>query len=636
MVASDMSPVVASGSGPVLPEWQGAAAGVSGATLAELFEAQVARTPGLPAVLFDGGSFCYSELDAQANRLARWLIARGAGPERVVALALPRSVQIIVAMLAVAKSGAAFLPVDPGYPAERIAFMLADSEPVLVLTLAGIAPAVGAGVDVVGLDDPATEAVLAGLSAAPVSDVDRGVPLRLANPAYVIYTSGSTGRPKGVVVSHAGLANFSAAEIARYVVRPGDRVLEFSSPSFDASVLELCMSLPAGAALVVPPAGPLLGEHLAEVLDRFRVTHALIPPAALATVPAEIARGGVPHFQGVIVGGDACTAELVSLWAPGRRMINSYGPTEATVVATWSDPLEPAAGAPPIGRPLPNTAAYVLDGDLRPVPVGVAGELYVAGVGLARGYLRRPGLTAQRFVANPYGPAGSRMYRTGDLVRWTDSGELEFAGRTDDQVKIRGFRIEPGEIETALTGHPSVAHAAVIAREDEPGHKRLVAYIVPSGQPPEPAELRGYLGAGLPEYLVPAAFVLLDELPISPNGKLDRRALPAPEPARAPVAEQVAPRTATEEAVALIWADVLHQNNIGIHDDFFELGGDSIRSLLIASRASAAFDVALTPRDVLTARTTAVLAQAIEDQILHDLERVALGADSGVGNGDDY
>ncbi|HVQ91873.1 MAG TPA: non-ribosomal peptide synthetase, partial [Mycobacteriales bacterium] len=398
---------------------------------------------------------------------------------------------------------------------------------------------------------------------------------------------------------------------------------------------ELCMSLPAGAALVVPPPGPLLGEHLADVLDRFQVTHALIPPAALATVPAETARGGIPHFQGVIVGGDACTAELVARWAPYRRMINSYGPTEATVVATWSDPLEPAGGAPPIGRPLPNTSAYVLDAELRPVPVGVAGELYVAGVGLARGYLRRPGLTASRFVANPYGPAGARMYRTGDLVRWTDGGVLEFAGRVDEQVKIRGFRIEPGEIETALTGHPSVAHAAVIAREDEPGHKQLVAYIVPSGQPPEPAELRGYLAAGLPEYMMPAAFVLLAELPISPNGKLDRHALPAPEPARAPVADQVAPRTATEEAVALIWADVLHQNSVGIHDDFFELGGDSIRSLLIASRASAAFDVALTPRDVLTARTTAVLAQAIEDQILHDLERVALGADSGAGNSDD-
>ncbi|HVQ95301.1 MAG TPA: AMP-binding protein, partial [Mycobacteriales bacterium] len=286
MVASATYPPVPGGSDPALPEWpgewHGAAVEVPGRTLGELFEAQVARTPNRPAVLFDGGSLTYSEVDAAANRLARWLIRCGAGPERVVALALPRSAQIIVAMLAVAKAGAAYLPVDPAYPADRIAFMLADAEPVLVLTLGGPVPASRSGVIV--LDDPATESILAGLPARPVTDAERRAPLRLANPAYVIYTSGSTGRPKGVVVSHAGLANFSAAEIQRYVVHPGDRVLEFSSPSFDASVLELCMSLPAGAALVVPPPGPLLGEHLADVLDRFQVTHALIPPAALATV----------------------------------------------------------------------------------------------------------------------------------------------------------------------------------------------------------------------------------------------------------------------------------------------------------------------------------------------------------------
>ncbi|MEN3357664.1 MAG: hypothetical protein V7637_1646 [Mycobacteriales bacterium] len=613
-----------------LVDWNGVEVDVPAATLAELFESRADRTPDAPALLSGTGSLRYAELEARANRLARLLIGRGAGPETVVALAQPRSVEIIVSMLAVAKAGAAYLPVDPAYPADRIEFMLADSQPVLVLTtaeFAGCLPASAAGVLV--QDEPDTAADIASRSRLRVSDVDRLAPLRLAHPAYVIYTSGSTGRPKGVVVSHAGLANFSAAEIQRYAVHPGDRVLEFSSPSFDASVLELCMSLPAGAALVVPPPGPLLGQHLADVLAAFQVTHALIPPAALATVPEAVARAGVPHFQGVIVGGDACTAELVARWAPYRRMINSYGPTEATVVATWSDPLEPDAGTPPIGRPLPNTAAYVLDRELRPVPAGVAGELYVAGVGLARGYLRRPGLTAERFVANPFGPSGSRMYRTGDLVRWSADGQLEFAGRVDEQVKIRGFRVEPGEIEIALRAHPAVAQAAVIAREDEPGARRLVAYVVPADARAgsAAADLRAHLGATLPDYMVPAAFVTLDALPLSPNGKLDRKALPAPAAETAMTTRHVPPRTPTEESVATIWAEVLHQERVGVLDDFFELGGDSIRSLLIASRASAAFDISLTPRDVLTARTAAALAQAIEDQILHELEQLALAGD---------
>ncbi|HVQ94814.1 MAG TPA: amino acid adenylation domain-containing protein, partial [Mycobacteriales bacterium] len=374
---------------------------------------------------------------------------------------------------------------------------------------------------------------------------------------------------------------------------------------------ELCMSLPAGAALVVPPPGPLLGEHLADVLDRFQVTHALIPPAALATVPAGIARDGLPAFTGVIVGGDACTADLVSLWAPGRRMINSYGPTEATVVSTWSDPLAPGAGAPPIGRPLPNTSAYVLDAELRPVPVGMAGELYVAGAGLARGYLRRPGLTASRFVADPFGAPGARMYRTGDVVRWTAAGVIEFAGRADEQVKIRGFRIEPGEIETALVGHPAVVQAVVVAREDEPGLRRLVAYVVPAGPMPPARQLRAHLAATLPDYMVPAAFVPLAALPLSPNGKLDRRALPAPVPTASIVddgAGRVGPDTGTERRLAAIWAEVLGHEDLGVHDDFFELGGDSILAFRVLSRVRAAFGVELPPRALFEARTVAGLA----------------------------
>jgi amino acid adenylation domain-containing protein/non-ribosomal peptide synthase protein (TIGR01720 family) len=598
-------------------EWNDTDRAVPAATLPELFEAQVARTPDLPAVLFDGGSLSYAELEMRANRLAHLLIGRGVGPERIVALALPRSVEIVVAQLAVVKAGAAFLPVDPAYPPERIAFMLTDAAPALVITMAEQAaelPPVVAAPDVLAVDDPGTGRALADLPDYSPADADRLSPLELAHPAYVIYTSGSTGRPKGVVVSHRGLANFSAAEVDHYAVRTGDRVLQFSSPSFDASVLELCMSLPVGAALVVPPPGPLLGDQLAQVIAERGVTHALIPPAALATVPAAAA-GELTCFRMVTVGGDACTAELVERWAAGRRMINSYGPTECTVVATWSRPLAPDDGVPPIGRPIWNTRAHVLDEELRPVPVGVAGELYVSGIGLARGYLRRPGLTAQRFVADPYGAPGDRMYRTGDLVRWNADGELEFVGRADDQVKIRGFRIELGEIEAALQGHPGIDAAVVTAREDRPGDKRLVAYVVPAAPPGEsaPAEWREFLSRSLPVYMLPAAFVILGQLPISPNGKLDRRALPAPEPSASAGTRYVAPRTDTERALAEIWAEVLGAARVGVHDDFFQLGGDSIQGVRILSRIRAALGVELSPRAVFDAPSVARLAAAVRD-----------------------
>ncbi|XVV06967.1 amino acid adenylation domain-containing protein [Actinosynnema sp. CA-248983] len=472
------------------------------ASFASLVEAQVARTPDALA-LAGGAELTYAELNAAANRLAHHLIAAGAGPERVVAVRLPRSADLVVAELAVLKAGAAFLPVDPAYPAERIAFMLADARPLLVLD---------GPVDVSGCPDH-----------------DPGVAVRPEHPAYLIYTSGSTGRPKGVVVTHAGISTFSAAEVAHLDVRPGDRVLEFSSPSFDASVLELCMALPAGAALVVPPPGPLLGEQLADVIDSFGVTHALIPPVALATVPDR----ALPSFRTLVVGGDACSADLVRRWAPGRRMVNAYGPTESTVVTSWSGALVPG-GVPPIGRPLPGTRVHVLDTEGQRVPIGVPGELFVAGVGLARGYLDRPGLTAARFVADPFGPPGSRMYRTGDVVRWNRRGELEFVGRADEQVKIRGFRVELGEVETALLRHPGVREAVVVARADGAGHKRLVAYVVGAIE-----DLREFLGESLPEYLVPSLFVAVDALPMSPNGKVDRARLPEPDFSAVATAEYV-------------------------------------------------------------------------------------------------
>jgi amino acid adenylation domain-containing protein len=618
----------------VVVEWNQTTHAVGPATLAELVEARVAVAPDAPAVIADGGSISYAELDRRANRLAHLLIRRGAGPERVVALALPRSVEIIVAELAVAKAGAAFLPVDPAYPADRIGFMLADAQPVLSLTRRDVASGLG-GLDaaaVLVVDDPDTVAMVDQMPDRAPADADRAGALRLAHPAYVIYTSGSTGRPKGVVVPHGGLASFAAAEAEHYRVGPGDRVLQFSSPSFDASVLELCMSLPAGAALVVPPPGPLLGEQLAGVLAGQRVTHALIPPAALATVPAEVAGRGLPEFRTVIVGGDACPAQLVQTWAPGRRMINSYGPTESTVVAAWSDPLVPGGGAPPIGRPIWNTRAYVLDAQLRPVPPGVAGELYVAGAGVARGYLNRPGLTAERFIACPFGPAGERMYATGDLARWTAGGELHYLGRADDQVKIRGYRIELGEIEALLRGHPDVRDAVVAVREDEPGGKRLAAYVVPAdGAAAEPGDLRAHLARSLPDYMIPAAFITLDELPLSPNGKLDRRALPAPGNGVPASAGYTAPRTDAEQVIAGIWAEVLGVDRVGVYDNFLDLGGDSVQSLGVAARAKATFNIALTPREVLIARTVAGLAELVEEKILAELEDITLntGRDDG-------
>ncbi|GAB2781049.1 non-ribosomal peptide synthetase [Amycolatopsis magusensis] len=556
-----------------LRTWNDTARAVEPASLAQLVEAQAARTPGAPALLSDEGTLSFGELNARANRLARLLVRRGAGPERIVAVRLPRSTALVVTELAVAKTGAAFLPVDPGYPAERIEFMLADADPVLVVDTEL---------------DPAHEA-----------DTNLGVPIDPAQPAYVIYTSGSTGRPKGVVVPHRGVASFSAAAIEHCVVRPGDRVLAFSSPSFDASVLELCLSLPAGAALVVPPEGPVLGTALADVLRRHRVTHALIPPVALATM-SEI---GLPDFRTVISGGDACPAELVRRWAPGRRMINAYGPTEATIVTAWSGPLVPG-GTPPIGGPIPNTAVHVLDAALRPVPIGTAGELYVTGLGLARGYLNRPGLTADRFVADPFGAPGSQMYRTGDVVRWTADGQLRFLGRTDEQVKIRGFRVELGEIEAALRRHPAVRDAVVVAHRAD-GHARLVAYVVG-----ETEGLRAHLGDTLPDYLVPSAFVPVTAVPMTANGKVDRKSLPEPDFSAMATAEHVAPRTAREELLAKLWAEVLGLGRVGVTDNFFDLGGDSILSIQVVHRARQA-GLAMRSRDLFTHQTVAELAAVV-------------------------
>ncbi|MER7751514.1 amino acid adenylation domain-containing protein [Kitasatospora sp. NPDC097643] len=604
----------------LLGSWSGAGTPTTAGTepLPALFEAQARRAPERPALRwFEGGEVRfdvgYGELNERANRLAHHLIALGAGPGRIVALALPRTVDAVVAVLAVLKSGAAYLPVDPAYPRERIAYLLEDADPLVVLSHGSVADRLPAGAGpVLLLDDPGTAAAIGRCPAHDPADADRLAPLEPGHPAYVIYTSGSTGRPKGVLVPHRSVAAL-AAEHGRFGVGPGTRVLQFASFSFDAAAWELLTALLCGAVLVLAAeADRAPGEPLAELVAEAGIEVLCIPPTVLSAWPARLP---MPEGLTLITAGEACPPELVERWSRGRRMLNAYGPTETTVCATVSDPL---AGAvkPPIGLPLAGTRVYVLDEALRPVPPGVVGELYVAGAGVALGYLHRPELTAQRFLADPYGwrergpllpdgGQGGRMYRTGDLVKWTADGQLDYVGRADEQVKLRGFRIELGEIETALLALDGVEQAAAVVREDRPGERRLVAYVTPADLPV--GALRAALAAELPDYLVPSAFVPLDTLPLTGNGKLDRRALPAPDFAAASTGR--APATEREAAFCAIFAEVLGLAEVGADDGFFDLGGDSIISIQLVSRARAA-GLVVTAQDVFTHRTPAALAVA--------------------------
>ncbi|MGW3725521.1 amino acid adenylation domain-containing protein, partial [Streptomyces sp. NPDC000851] len=575
-------------------------------TAPTLFEARVAETPGAAAVLSADGStvYSYGELNARANRLARLLVERGVGPEQLVALALPRSPELIVAVLAVWKAGAAYLPIDTDYPVERIRFMLEDARPTLVLSHTTLVGLWADGTPTAFLDDAAVQdqladAETAGLATAPDP----------AHPAYVIYTSGSTGVPKGVVVAHAGLVNLVASSGPELGLGPGSRVLQFASPSFDAATWDWSLALLSGAALVVADAEELApGEALTCVLRAAGVTYCMVPPSALSVMDA----ADVPASTTVVVGGEACGPDVAGRWSVGRRMVNAYGPTEATVCATLSRPLSGAV-VPPIGRPIGNVRAYVLDGELSPVAPGAPGELYVAGAGLARGYLNRPGLTGERFVADPYGPAGSRMYRTGDLVRWNSDGTLQFLGRADDQVKLRGFRIELGEIEAALAACAGVAVAAAVIREDRPGDQRLVGYVVPeTAGGAEPAAIRGQLAGRLPEYLVPSAVVVVDALPLMPNGKLDRKALPAPHYSGTSASSVRAPRDAREEILAGLFAEVLGLDQVGVDDGFFELGGHSLLAMRLIGRVRAVLGTDLAIRDLFAAPTVAALARVVQ------------------------
>ncbi|MGN9757637.1 amino acid adenylation domain-containing protein [Streptomyces sp. SD31] len=570
------------------------------------FERQVRRSPDAIALVCEDRELTYAELNAAANRLARLLAARGVSAEDVVAVALPRSPELVVALLAVMKAGAAYLPLDADHPQDRIAYMLSDAGTRTVITvrdLAGELPETPAVAHVL-LDDPATADEYAALDGT-----DLGLPIALDRAAYVIYTSGSTGRPKGVVVTHDGVGSLIATATDRIGIDATSRVVQFASVGFDVTVWDLIMSLCVGGRIIVVPAerrvaGPALTEYIA----RHRATHMILPPSLVSALPQDCE---LPEGAVLVVGTEAVPSELIARWSGRLQVVVAYGLTEATVNSTlWrADPDRP--GPAPIGRPDPNTRAYVLDSALRPVPVGAEGELYVGGRGLARGYLGKAGLTSERFVADPFGTPGDRMYRTGDRVRWDADGNLEFLGRADGQIKIRGHRIEPGEVESAFMGCSGIAQAAVLVRDDHRGVKRLVAYLVAEayGADADAAvtAARAQVADALPDFMVPSAVVVLDgPLPLTPNGKLDSRALPAPQ--WAAMSGSDAPATPAETALAALFAEVLGLPSVGVHDSFFELGGDSIVAIQLVNRAREA-GLAITPRDVFRQRTVAALAR---------------------------
>ncbi|WP_329415164.1 amino acid adenylation domain-containing protein [Nocardia vinacea] len=579
---------------------------VPGRVLPELLAATVQRDPGAVAVVYEGRQWTYGELDAQSNRLARLLIDRGVGPEAGVAVGLPRSFESVLAIWAVAKSGAAFVPIDPKYPTGRIEHMLTDSGVAVGITLSQWRSRLPGSVPWLVLDEAVVEAEVSAASAAPVTDAERTGPIRLDHAAYLIYTSGSTGVPKGVVVSHQGLADLVAELCSRFDTEPGARVLHAASPSFDAAVLELLWAFTSGGRLVIAPPTVYGGNELARILSSERVTHAALSPTALATVdPA-----GLESLETVLVGGEAPAPELVSRWAPGRSLCNAYGPAEATIQTDASAPLVP--GEPvTVGGPARGVGQVVLDAWLRPVPVGIVGELYLMGPALARGYRNRMGLTAARFVADPFAEQGRRMYRTGDLVRWLRLPDgnltLGYMGRADFQVKLRGFRIELGEVESGLLACAGVARAVATVHRDATIGDRLVGYVVPeTGVVLDSAAVLAFAEQRLAPHMVPATVVVLDTLPVTASGKLDRAALPEPDFTTGR-AEFRAPVTEVEMTLAGLFAEVLGIDRVGVDDSFFALGGDSIMSIQLVTRARAA-GVVFSTRDVFERKTVARLA----------------------------
>lgn len=559
-------------------------------TIVELMAERVALHPDALAVTGAGDTWTFAELDDRAARIAGYLRSEGVRRGDRVGVCLERGTDHALLLLAVVYAGAVHMPLDPDYPPARLAHMIEDARPAAVLTTPGFAERLPDGVRVLR-----------------PSSAWAGEPMRedlsAEDPAYLIYTSGSTGRPKGVLVPHRGIAALVATQGERMDVTPGDRMLQFASPSFDAAVAELLVALLNGAVSVLLPRGRLLGEGLPEALRTHGVTHVTLPPALLPALSPEDL-GPVEHL---LVAGEACPPELVGPFSRGRRMYNAYGPTESTVCATMSTPLSGAAPLP-LGEPVAGTRVQILDRWLRPVREGVPGELYIGGDGLAHGYLNRPGLTATRFVADPSGPPGARMYRSGDVVRRRHDGSLEFLGRVDDQVKVRGHRVEPAEIEASLTALEGVGQAVVVASGGSTG-TRLVAYVVPEdGTDLAPADLSAPAAEALPAHMLPSAIVVLERVPLTPNGKIDRRALPAVDWAAQDLTAHTEPTTEAERRLADLWTDLLGLERVGVHDGFFRVGGDSVTAVRMIARAADAFGTRLPVRAVFEHPTIAELA----------------------------
>ncbi|MEH2331117.1 amino acid adenylation domain-containing protein [Nostoc sp.] len=582
----------------------------------QLFEEQVQRTPDAVAVVFEDQQLTYRQLNCRANQLGHYLQSLGVKPDVLVGLCVERSLSMVVGLLGILKAGGAYVPLDPDYPQERLSFMLEDVQVPVLLTQQQLLEKLPQHQAQVVCLDTDWQFISQSSQDNAVADVQH------SNLAYVIYTSGSTGRPKGVMIPHGAIANHCCIIQEAYELGKSDRVLQFASINFDASLEQIFPTLIAGAALVLRGSDVWTPTNFQKIVSDFGLTVVNLPTAYWQQLAQEWAKTQVldtnSQLRLVIVGGDVMLPEYVAIWQQSPmscvRLVNAYGPTETTITATLFEILPQLSEdinlkKMPIGRPLPNRTVYILDSYLQPVPIGVPGELYIGGVCLAKGYLNRPELTQEKFIPNPFSDAKSeRLYKTGDLARYLSNGNIEYLGRIDNQVKIRGFRIELGEIEAALNTHPQIQEAVVIVTEDIPGNKRLVAYVVKSDESLTTNQVRQFLKQQLPEYMIPSSFVTLDNLPLTPNGKLDRKALPTPDGEISREHEYVAPRTAIEQILTNIWQQLLLKEKVSIHDNFFEIGGDSILSIQIVSRAKNS-GLQITPKQIFQNQTIAELAR---------------------------
>jgi amino acid adenylation domain-containing protein len=593
----------------IMVDWNATAKPYPIAPIHRMIEDQVKRTPDATALVFEGRPMSYGELNRRANQLGHYLRKLGVGPDTLVAISVERSFEMVVGLVGILKAGGAYVPVDPGYPADRQTYMIEDSRAPVLLTQSKLAD---------GLKNTGSRLVLLDTEwdqIAREGDENLEGGAGPENLAYVIYTSGSTGRPKGAMNEHRGVCNRLLWTQDEYQLTPSDRVLQKTPFSFDVSVWEFFWPLITGAVLVIAiPEGHKDPDYLVRLVQEQAITTMHFVPSMLRSFMDAEKVAECTSLKRVICSGEALPFDLQERFfaVMGSELHNLYGPTEAAVDVTyWACQRGSARKLVPIGRPVANTSMYILDANFEPLPMGIPGELYIGGVQVGRGYWGRDELTADRFLADPF-ISGGRMYKTGDLARWLPDGAIEYLGRNDFQVKIRGFRIELGEIEAALAEQPAVGQAVVCALEEKPGDVRLVAYLVARPEATiDVAKLREPLRSRLPEYMVPSAFVILAEIPLNPSGKVDRKALPKPERARDSAIEYLAPRNATEEKLAAVFAEVLKLERIGIQDDFFEAGGHSLLATQVMARIRAALGVSLPVRQLFERRTVAALAKAV-------------------------